>query len=193
MGQWLISLVGIIVVAASLHRFSGTLKPIQGWGVTLGLILAVLPWLPAGTYGAFGASYEKKEEDKKSAAVVASTNDQFNKLVQRIAALEARIKLLELPKATPAQRQAVATATVRAKRSYNSAAQAAAAARRDYIKQLDRFDDLPGCCESSTIQTDYSPSDTGLLSDLPPVPENPNTVPCCNVVTEAERVESNGQ
>lgn len=109
------------------------LKPLQGAGIALGLILVVLPWLPPGRYALWGGSYEKAEE----AQVVATTNEQFNRVLDRIAVLERRIRILETPTAAPAERRAAQEADLQARRNYAIAARNAATARRHLVDRLD--------------------------------------------------------
>lgn len=179
MDVWIFTFVAAALVGVSLLQFTAKLKPIQGWGVALGVVVFLIPWLPEGKYGFGSASYEK--EKKAEAKVIAATNDQFNALVKRVAVLDSRLQLLETPSAPPAKRQAVAIATVKAKRDYAKAATTAAAARQDYIRALPRFDNMPACCDGEPGNSARSPD-----RDIEvPMDDDPVSLPgCCTAVVE---------
>lgn len=132
MTLWAISALGCLIIVGSLLPFSARLKPLQGAGIVLGLVFVVLPWLPPGTYSLWGGSYEKAAEVQ----VLKTTNAQFNRMSIRIAALEGRVRLLERPKATAADRRAAQDADRRARQSYAVAARDAAAARSRLITTI---------------------------------------------------------
>jgi len=177
---WSISILGALVIGLSLLPFSARLKPLQGAGIVLGLILVLLPWLPPGRYSFGAGSYEKAAQVQ----VVATTNEQFNRMLGRIAAQERRIRLLETPGATPAQRRIAQEADLRARQNYNNAATIAAAARRRLINRLDVDIDTDPCCQGATSEQGPGNAPQGPEIDLPAMGRDDHGDPCCIAATE---------
>jgi hypothetical protein len=183
MTLWVISALGCLVIAGSLLPFSARLKPLQGAGIALGLIFVVLPWLPPGTYSFWGGSYERAAETQ----VIATTNEQFNRMSARVAALERRVSLSERPSTTTADRRAAQDDDRRARQRYTVAAREAAAARSRYIQTIG-----PDVTATLFRWSGQSPgSDAGISGSAPTSTDSNTTIgtddhgePCCTAITE---------